>query len=238
LNLSVHDVSEIVHSVAEIITATGLISGGLWTAWTFQKLQRVRASELEINQGRSNLQNSRLQREELTARLLGQQPQLAIGLSISEEVSPLEDYQSVLCITATLKNEGQQNLDVDFYPSSLIVATIAANTTQEDGTPTFEDVHRFSPGYFSLEEDALQVWPSRILRAGQMRRIAIGVLPVPKPEAYFIQFQVAYKRTPFDGEKKLDAGQLTTINAVEQTLYVASGGRSIPTATATLGIKG
>ena len=33
----------------EIFKVVGLVGGGLWAAWTFQKLQKARAAELDNN---------------------------------------------------------------------------------------------------------------------------------------------------------------------------------------------
>jgi len=63
----------------------GLVAGGLWAAWTFQKLQRVRAAELA-------LQKSSIEQEELRTRLLRQQPQLDIQIDVAE-MAPLTETE-------------------------------------------------------------------------------------------------------------------------------------------------
>jgi len=116
--------------VSEIVKILGLVSGGLWAAWTFQKLQKVRDAD-------SKVKRELIDQQEIRARLLRQQPQLAIKLNVSEETSPTEAYKSLLCVTATLKNEGEQNLKVIFDQSALTIARLACD---EDGTRNIESV--------------------------------------------------------------------------------------------------
>lgn len=52
----------------EIIKVAGLVAGGLWTAWTFKKLQKNRAAEAEINQKLAETQKSRLEKQEMEAQ--------------------------------------------------------------------------------------------------------------------------------------------------------------------------
>jgi len=42
----------------------GLVASGLWAVWTFHKLQRVRAAELDDNQKLTAIQKSRIEQEE------------------------------------------------------------------------------------------------------------------------------------------------------------------------------
>src|SRR5438046_5033025 len=107
--------------ISEIVKMAGVVAGGLWAAWTFQKLQKVRAAELENNQKLTEIQKLRTEQEELRMRLLRQQPQLAMDLHVTETASPIASYKSFLCITVTLNNEGEQNLDVQFGSSALTI---------------------------------------------------------------------------------------------------------------------
>src|SRR5205823_5038677 len=91
--------------LSEIIKMIGLVAAGLWAAWTFHKLQRVRAAELQNQATLTTMEKTRAEQEELRTRLLRQQPQLAVQLNVTEIASATETYQSVLCVTVILKNE-------------------------------------------------------------------------------------------------------------------------------------
>src|SRR5690242_12581657 len=97
--------------ISEIIKMVGLVVAGLWAAWTFHKLQRVRAAVLENEEKLTAIQKSRAEHEELRTQLLRQQPQLAIKLDITETGFLTEKGKNFLCITAVLKNEGEQNFE-------------------------------------------------------------------------------------------------------------------------------
>jgi hypothetical protein len=211
--------------VSDIIKMAGLVAGGLWAAWTFHKLQRVRAAELENNAKLAAIQKSSIEQEELKTRLLRQQPQLDIQLNVAETAPLTETDKSSLCITVVLKNEGEQNLEVDFLPSALTIGRIVFGA---DGMQVSE-VHRFKPFYFAvlsdsdaLISDELQCMASRILRVGQKRNMALAILPVQVPGAYAVQFHAVYRRVPFDGEEPFREAPVQ-INAIEQTFYFATG---------------
>jgi hypothetical protein len=140
------------NQISEVVKMVGLVSGGLWAAWTFHQLQRIRAAELENNQKLAAIQKSRIEQEELRMRILRQQPQLAIQLNVSESASLMEAYMSFLCITVILKNEGDQNLQIDFDPSALTVGRIIF---EKDGRQTIA-VHRIRPSYFAPDSDEPQ----------------------------------------------------------------------------------
>ena len=204
---------------SEIIKMLALVSGGLWAAWTFHKLQKVRAAELDNNQKVGQIQKARMEQEELRTRLLRQQPQLAIRLEIAEMASLPETGKSLLCITVTLKNEGEQNLQVSFDDSALTVGRIVFGKNGKQG---IGDVHRFAPFYFTTDSDVPQTFSDRIIRVGQERKMAIAVLPVAEPGAYFVQFNALYGKVSFDGDKS-SPKDLAVINAVEQAFVFASG---------------
>jgi hypothetical protein len=54
--------------------------------------------------------------------------------------------------------------------------------------------------------------------------MALAVLPVTEPAAYFIQFHAIYCREPFDGEKP-SSREPVLIDALEQTFHVTGGAR-------------
>ena len=203
----------------DIAKVVGLFISGLWVAWTFHKLQKVRAADLENNERSSRLRASRIEQQSSRTKLLAQQPQLSVGLSITEELSPSSSYETLLCVTVTLSNEGEQNLEAMFPASPLTVATISFG---EDGTPAMNVVLRTRPFYFSDESNDPEAMPNRIFRSGQSRKVAVALVPVPEPSAYFFQFQVIYSKVPFDGDKSSNQDPIY-INALEQAFYVAAG---------------
>ena len=140
-----------------------LAVGGLWAAWTFHKLQRVRAAEIDNKVKLAGIDKSRIEQEELRTRLLRQQPQLAVEFNVAETASLPETSKGFLCVTVTLKNEGEQNLEVAFDDSALTVGRIVF---EKNGRQTIRDVHRSGPWYFAPNSNKPEALPSRILRAG------------------------------------------------------------------------
>jgi hypothetical protein len=208
--------------VSETIKILGLFGSGLWAAWTFQKLQRVRAAELENNQRLSQIRTTQIEHQEVRVRLLRQQPQLAVRLNVTEEASPTDAYKSLLCVSVTLKNEGEQNLRIYFDKSALTVATIGFD---KDDRQVIGRAKRYPAPYFKTGEDEPQIFSERIFRAGQMRQLTLAVLPVKEPAVYMLQFHALYEREPYDGEKA-SRQDTTQIDAIEQTFCVAAGERS------------
>src|SRR5215813_1531643 len=213
--ISLKDFSEIVKMVAVAV-------GGLWAAWTFHKLQKVRAAELKNRQTEVEIQKSRAEHEELRMRVLRQQPQLAVELRATETASSTKGYKSFLCITVVLKNEGEQNLDLQFSPTALTVGRLTFHKNGEQAM----SVQRFGASYFDENEDQPQLFHERILRVGQKRQMALAVLPVAQPAGYIIQFRAAYSRPTFDGERL--TAKPFTIEALEQMIYFATGNPSEP----------
>jgi hypothetical protein len=128
-----------IEQVFDLVKLVGLVVTGLWAAWTFQKLQKVRAAELENSQRLVEMRKSRIEQDEIRTRLLRQQPQLAIQLSITETPSVTGIPKSILCVTVTLKNEGEQNLQIAFDDSALTVARI---DFEKNGRQVVSDLHR------------------------------------------------------------------------------------------------
>jgi hypothetical protein len=204
--------------ISDIIKMVGLITGGLWAVWTFHKLQRVRAAELVNNEKLTAIQKSRIEQEELRTRLLRQQPQLAIELTVTEMASLTQTCKSFLCATVILKNEGEQNLRVAFDPSAL---TIGRMVFEKKGGQTIK-VQRFGPSYFTPDSDEPQFFSERILRIGQKRQMVLAVLPITEPGGYIVQFHAVYSKVPFDGEKPSRKDPFS-IDAIEQTIFFATG---------------
>jgi hypothetical protein len=204
---------------SEILKAVGLVVSGLWVAWTFQKLQKARAAELENARKLTEIQKAHIEQEEYRTRLLRQQPQLAIHLSVAETASPAGACMSLLCITVTLKNEGDQNLLVRFDESTLTVGRVALGP---DGRMTTGDVARFGPSYFARGIEEPQVFPERIFRIGQQRQMVLAILPVTEPSGYIVQFHALYGKVPFDGDRA-PPDKPVLIDAIEQRFFFATG---------------
>lgn len=200
----------------ELVKVLGLAVGGLWVAWTFHKLQRARAAEIDNNLKLIQTQKERIEQEEVRTRLFRQQPQLAIQIKTVEMVPFTQNSESFLGITVVLKNEGEQNLRVDFDSSALTVGRIVLTET---GMQKMEEVARFGPSYFVPESDVPQMLPYRILRAGQSRQMALAVLPVTESAAYLIQFHAVYGRVAFDGQSP-SSEKSFLIDAMEQRFWM------------------
>jgi hypothetical protein len=127
-----------VQQFAELARLLGLLATAVWAAWTFHKLQRVRAAQLENDARLAVIEKTRLEQNELRAKRLRQQPQLAIQLEISAIGLRSETYRSILCISVVLKNEGEQNLRIEFQPATLTVGASGPRRQAEacDGHPS------------------------------------------------------------------------------------------------------
>ncbi len=206
--------------VSDIIKVVGLVAGGLWTAWTFHKLQKVRAAEVENNRMLAEIQKSRLEQQEMRTRLLRQQPQFAIELKVVETVRLTGTPKDCLGVTVTLKNEGDQNMWVQFDDSTLIVGRIVF---EKNGKQTIKELHRFEPWYFIHGSDTPHPLSERGFRVGARRQLAFAV-PITEPGAYFVQFYAVYAKVPFEGEKvSRKAPAEEPIAAIEQTIHFATG---------------
>lgn len=203
--------------LSEIVKMLAVVIGGLWVAWTFHKLQKVRAAEIDSNKKLAETERVNIERRNLLTQILRQQPQLAIRMDVSE-TDPVPGLgSSLLCVTVTLKNEGDQNLSITFDNSVLVMSRI---TFSDDGRQRMEQVRRFGVSYFTDDSDEPKILKYRILRAGQSRQMALALLPA-EPGGYVLQFHALYQREPFDTE---DAKVTrVTIDAVEQTFFVATG---------------
>jgi hypothetical protein len=203
--------------VSNTIKMIGLVAGGLWTAWTFHKLQKVRAAEVENDRQLAEIQKSRLEQQEVSTRLLGQQPQLAVELAVVERQLPAAQPQACLHITINLKNEGSQNLLIQFDDSALTVGHLIL---ARNGERKLRELQRSGPMYVPVNSDEPEAITERLLRVGQRRQLAFAV-PIAKPGAYFIQFSGVYVRCSFDGEETHDTGN--PIYAVEQAIVFTGG---------------
>ena len=213
-----------IEQIFELVKVLGLVVGGLWVAWTFHKLQRARAAEIDNSLKLIQTQKQRIEQDEVRTRLLRQQPQLAIRIKAVEMAPFAEDGKSFLGITVVLKNEGEQNLRVDFDASALTVGRIVLTRS---GRQKMEAIDRFGPSYLIPESDVPQLFPYRILRAGQARQMALAVLPVTESAAYLIQFHAVYGKVPFDGQTS-SSEKPFLIDAMEQTFWMPTRKQGAP----------
>jgi hypothetical protein len=127
-----------VEQISDLIKSVGLVVVGLWAAWTFYHLQKIRDAKLGIAA-------KQMANEEQSRRLLGAQPQLVVQLNASEMPSPTDQYKSVLSVTVILSNLGTQNLLVRFRKHTLSVAKIELGKIGPQG---IRNVQFFAPLYF------------------------------------------------------------------------------------------
>ena len=188
----------------ELSKAVALLVSGLWVAWTFQKLQKARAATLDVVERKN--------------RLLSQQPQLSIKLSITEEPSISDDFKSLLCIAVSLTNQGEQNLETIFDSDSLIVAKVSL---ERKHSLTAKPVFSSSPSWLSSRESAgLEALPNRVFKVGATRSMVLAVIPVPEPSVYFIQFKTVFYKVPFEGDDETPE-ETIHITAIEQAFHVS-----------------
>ena len=183
-----------VEQATAIIQMIGVVVGALWAAWSFHKLQRIRAAELDNESKLTMIQKTRLEQEEIRTQLLRRQPQLAIQLQITEAPSFNDIYKSFLCISVKLKNEGEQNLRLDFSPSALTVGRVTFDKDKKQTT----ELHYYGPPYFDGHNDEPVLFSYRILRVGQARETALAIIPVPEPGAYIVQYRTDYHKILFE----------------------------------------
>ena len=214
MNISLDQFSSLVKTLA-------LVVGGLWAVWTFYRLQKAREAEVKINVEVADLQKSQLEIENEKRRRLREQPALAITLEVQEVLDPSETSSSLLCVTATLKNEGDLNLDVTFDDSALTIGRIVRD---EHHRESVRELRRSCHWYLppdGKEGVALSDSDPRVFRIGQVRKIPFAV-QIPDPGVYLVQFQATYRMMPFEGENAFRKEPLV-ITAFEQTIHVGTG---------------
>jgi len=192
----------------KVIETVALVVGGLWTVWTFYRLQSARAAELD-NQTKLNA-------------LLRQQPVLAIEIKVAETAWEEASAKGFLTVLVTLKNEGDQNLDLFFDDAVLTVGHIVFDKA---GHQSLKEQHCCAHCHTVPGSNKLEPIPMRIFRAGQKRQLAFSV-PITELGVYFVEFHTVYERRPFEGEKaskKAPRIKPTPIDAVEQTIFFATG---------------
>jgi hypothetical protein len=139
----------------KLVETAAIIVCGLWTVWRFNKLQEARTAELE-NQARLN-------------DLLSKQPNLSVGITVTETAWAEESTRGFLSVFVTLKNEGDQNANVWFQEGALTVGRIVLD---KSGRQSVKEVRRIPHNVFMDDSDKLVplISPKPFARGGQRRR--------------------------------------------------------------------
>ena len=135
-----------VAEIHDLIESVGIAAGGLWAAWTFHKLQKVRTAEIKNRAALQDMRRKRLQEQELKSRMVARQPVLQMGLRILEDVDG--HGGSSLRITVALSNRGDQNLMIQFNEAFITVGQVAEG---KDGKVRMTAVHRLPPWFFNVQ---------------------------------------------------------------------------------------
>jgi hypothetical protein len=174
----------------------------------------IEKSRIDAEKGKTDIEKSLIEQREIRERLRSQQPQLAIQLDVSESESSDPNFKAILAISVILKNEGAQNLWVGMNQYNL---TIGRFEFTKDGKQRLLDASHFMAMYFPEKSTELKIMPSRILRAGQTRKVALALMPITAFGSYLIQFNATYAGIPST------RGETLNIEATEQTFYIATG---------------
>src|SRR5262249_17146062 len=127
-SLTISTTMPTLEQISEAIKVLGLVAAGFWTAWTFHRLQKTREAELknkkliiDLEKARIEVEKTRIESAEERERFLRQQPVLAIELEVAQDPNFDTDRQRVLCVSVKIKNEGQQDLVMEFKEYTLTV---------------------------------------------------------------------------------------------------------------------
>ena len=210
------DVGAVLEHVRSLVETIGVLGTGAWAAWTFHKLQAVRAAEVDIQGKIAEAKKSDAEKEEIRQRIIGQQPLLDIDIRAKQVGAAGASAPLFLYVIILLKNEGQQNLEVIFDDSALTVARMDLDS-QNRPEPT--KIYRAGPWWVPPKGAHPQKLEERIFRVGQRRRMAF-LVPIPSGGIYFVQFQATYGRAPFEGERTSKQEPLF-ITAIEQRFVSA-----------------
>jgi len=211
---------------ADLLKAVGMVSAGLWVAWTFHKLQKPLAAELDNRKKAVDVQKGRLEQEGLLAGLLGQQPNPEIGIQVTHHADDSSPGHVFLIVTVTIANRGTQNFEMQFTESAVAVARLKAG---RGGGLHAAEVCRAAPWRLDDRKADLQMFPLRSFRAGAVRRM-VFVARCASPGLFALQFQAGYRRIPFDDDPRPES-EGPWIGAVEQAFY-AIGAQQAATASA------
>ena len=204
---------------SELLKAIGLVVAGVWTAWTFYRLQKERAAEIANNKLLVETEREAIASAETRRKLVSQQPVIKIELQVSEHVAATKKSDLGLSVQAHIKNEGQQDFELQFGDVALTVARVEPSF---GARPMLKDVKHFSSWYFN-ENGEFEQETKRRFRVGSARHLALAAFPVSKG-VYFIQFQASYYQVPFLEEGPQDDHAASERRgAYEQMFYFVNG---------------
>lgn len=204
---------ESVQAVKSIVETIAVVIGGLWIAWTFHKLQSVRASEADISNKLREADKSQAETHEAARRLLSQQPNLEIEFDdFLEHTEEGVEGGSFLGVTLHLRNTGSRNLVVEFDETTLSVARFVLRDRE---LREMSEVYRTAFRWIAERGTTLVPVEYRILRVGQQRQIVV-VAPARTPGLYLVQFRALYYMLPFDSEPTEE--KVFPIQAMQQHL--------------------
>jgi hypothetical protein len=206
---------------ADLLKAIGMVCAGLWVAWTFHKLQKPLAAELDNRKKLVDVQKGRLEQEGLRAELLGHQPNPEISIQVTHYPDDSSSGHAFLAVTVMIANRGTQNFEILFTDSTVAVARLE---TVRGGKQRAAEVHRAAPWLLGEENDDLQSFGARAFRAGAVRRM-VFVVRCPSSGLFLVQFRATYRRLLFDDDRRTkDKG--VWVDAVEQSIYAIAAERS------------
>ena len=200
-----------------LITLVGIATPAVWAAWTFQRLQSVRAAEADLNMKVLSGELTRTEIATAERQRVSEQPNLEISFAEVTEHRHPGTGAGCLAVAVCLRNSGLRNLMVYFDRASL-----AVGLTEPSGkaSNTLHDVFRARPAYLPARGSTLEQMPNRVFRAGQSRQVAF-VAPVHAPGIYLLQFEAVYHAVGFEGEPESDE-QPWVILAVEQSVVAVT----------------
>jgi hypothetical protein len=213
--------SSLISDATAIVKAVGIIVAGLWAAWTFHKLQKPLAAELENRRRLIDVQKARFENEDLRAQLLGHQPNPDFSLEVAS-VADASSPNPLLTVTVAIANKGTQNFEISFSKSTLTVARLEI----ADGAQQVTRIQRLAPWLVDEDSDELKHFDSRTFRAGAVRRMVFAV-PSSGSGLYLLQFRALYRRIPFDDDNRRNASTGDWVDAIEQTIYSAGAETSV-----------
>jgi hypothetical protein len=194
--------SKLASGVQSIITALGIVVGGLWVLYTFRELgtaeqSRAALAELDLKQ--------RIALEELAER----QPSLQVNLKW-ETSGAVTGGKRFLSLQAKIRNDGKHALE--FGDTSLQISRLLEQSGEPD--PEVAPL-RLRPQTLG-SDGKISDMPARVLRAAQERTI-VFMAPTLVPGSYLVQLQTVYNGLLLiDGQFQPTSEQ--PIQAVEQTI--------------------
>lgn len=177
-----------------IALSVGLLAGGVWTVWLYQKLHQEEKQGTELARARTELEKLDLEHRQALAKL-----QRGIG-QVQLSVTPLALGRSRTCylqVVAKVQNLGDREIRLAFSETPLRVASV---TTARDGT--LEHVHAASAPINTFAQDGSVVpLPLTSLLPGESSELPF-LVRVPRRGIYMVQFDVPVDTLPGSEQEK------------------------------------